>query len=317
MSSRLSGKHYWGVILGGGDGMRLRPLTRRLTGDDRPKQFCGLGGEETLLARTRRRVAQILPLERTLLVLTKAHEPYYSAALAAVPPSLMVVQPGNRGTLPAILWSLLRLSRLDQQAIAGFFPSDHHIADEEMFTEKLTTAFAAAETVSGIILLGAAATAPETEYGWIEPERTETGSKLPGVRRFWEKPSRAVAQTLLDRGCLWNTFVMVGRVDAFLELIRSAALRPYETFQTALARDETEPSPEAMTAIYDRMVTADFSKRVLSEVAEKLSVLSLGDIGWDDLGDPDRVSAMMSQSAGRKPAGFVRAPEVDSDAVAG
>jgi len=170
-------------------------------------------------------VAQILPPDRTLLVMTKAHEPYYAAALAAVPPRLMVVQPGNRGTLPAILWSLLRLSRLDPHDIAGSFPSDHYIADEEMFTEKVTSAFVAAETVSGVILLGAAATVPETEYGWIEAEPMETGSRLPGVRRFWEKPSRAVAQMLLDRGCLWNTFVMVGRVDTFLELIRSAAPR--------------------------------------------------------------------------------------------
>lgn len=152
----LDRKHNWGVILGGGDGMRLRPLTRLLTGDDRPKQFCRLGGEETLLALTRRRVARALALDRTLLVMTKAHAPYYAAELAAVPPRLMVVQPDNRGTLPAILWSLLSLARLDEQAIAGFFPSDHYVADEETFTEKVTAAFAAAEDASGVILLGAA-----------------------------------------------------------------------------------------------------------------------------------------------------------------
>ena len=122
---------------------------------------------------------------------------------------------------------------------------------------------------------------------------------------------------LLDRGCLWNTFVMVGRVDAFLESIRSAAPRLYETFQKAIPQDETEPSTEAMAAVYDRMETADFSKRILSAGAEKLSVLSLGDVGWDDLGDPGRVSAMMSQALERKPAGFVRAADVASAAVTG
>jgi len=72
-----------------------------------------------------------------------------------------------------------------------------------------------------------------------------------------------------------------------------------------------------MAAVYDRMETADFSKRVLSEAAEKLSVLSLGDVGWGDLGDPGRVSALMSQATGRKPAGFVSAADVVSAAVAG
>lgn len=110
---------------------------------------------------------------------------------------------------------------------------------------------------------------------------------------------------------------MIGRVDAFLDLIRTAAPRLYETFRTAVARDGTEPSTEAMAAVYDRMETADFSKRVLSEAAEKLSVLSLGDLGWDDLGDPGRVSAMMSRALGRKPAGFVAAPGAASHAIAG
>lgn len=310
-------QRHWAIILGGGDGMRLRPLTRMLTGDDRPKQFCRLGGEETLLAATRKRVARALAPDRTLLVLAKAHAPFYSAALAEVPSHLMLVQPGNRGTLPAILWSLLSLLRLDPRAIVGFFPSDHHFADEQMFMEKVRSAYAAAEGATGVILLGAAATAPEVEYGWIEPEERETGSRLPRVKRFWEKPCRAVAQTLLERGCLWNTFVMAGRVDAFLELIRSGAPRLYEIFQTAVARDKAELDPEAIADIYDRIVTADFSKQVLSASPEKLSVLNLGEVGWNDLGDPDRVGAVMSRAAGRKPAGLAASADMSATAAAG
>src|SRR5713226_8527611 len=126
MQSSLNHKHRWGVILSGGDGIRLRPLTRLLTGDDRPKQFCRLLGEKTLLAETRHRVAQTVRPDRTLFVLTRSHEPFYAAELAEVPPTQMVVQPSNRGTLPAILWSLTHLVRLDQRAAVAFFPSDHH-----------------------------------------------------------------------------------------------------------------------------------------------------------------------------------------------
>ena len=65
---------HWGVILAGGDGVRLRSMTRSIAGDDRPKQFCALVGDETLLTETRRRAALAVPAHRTLVVVNRAHE---------------------------------------------------------------------------------------------------------------------------------------------------------------------------------------------------------------------------------------------------
>ena len=97
----------WAIILAGGEGVRLRPLTRRISGDERPKQFCPLLDGETLLDWTRRRVALITEPERTLLLLTRHHEAFYAplragANLAANPsPSMtwpkVLHHPRNRG----------------------------------------------------------------------------------------------------------------------------------------------------------------------------------------------------------------------------
>jgi mannose-1-phosphate guanylyltransferase len=64
------------LIWAGGDGTRLLPLTRSITGDDRPKQFCTVIGSETLLQQTQRRVSKLIPAWRTMLVLTAKHEPF-------------------------------------------------------------------------------------------------------------------------------------------------------------------------------------------------------------------------------------------------
>ena len=129
MPSNRNLQHRWGVILAGGSGTRLRPLTRRISGDDRPKQFCPLVGGMTLLARTRVRIAREISPARTLLVLTREHESFYLPEIAGLDPDQVIEQPDNRGTLPAILWSLLRAARLDEQATLAFFPSDHHFYD--------------------------------------------------------------------------------------------------------------------------------------------------------------------------------------------
>src|SRR5258708_33792003 len=74
----------WAVILAGGEGERLRPLTRLIAGDERPKQFCSFLGGETLLEQTRRRVAFAGPPSQTLIVVNEAHEPFYTSPLTDV-----------------------------------------------------------------------------------------------------------------------------------------------------------------------------------------------------------------------------------------
>src|SRR5437773_12430983 len=95
---------YSAVVLAGGDGTRLRSLTRQLAGDDRPKQFCSLLGAETLLGATRSRARRLIAPERLFTVVTRRHESFYRPELADTAPNTVVVQPESRGTAPAILY---------------------------------------------------------------------------------------------------------------------------------------------------------------------------------------------------------------------
>ena len=305
-------EHQWSVILAGGEGVRLRSLTRLISGDDRPKQFCPLIGGLTLLAHTRQRIAPSIAPDHTLFVLLNSHECFYAEELRDVPSTQTLVQPCDRGTLPAILLSLLQIVELDEQAVVAFFPSDHYYSDEKKFMAGVKLAFGLAETSpETVILLGAVATHAEVGYGWLEAEAalsTHSCRGLLRVKGFWEKPSRHVAQNLLERGCIWNTFVMVGRAEAFLEMIRSTQPELYQVCESLLRQHEPAMRPEIVKTIYDRLPTTDFSRSVLCASPEKLGVLNLGDVGWSDLGDPERVLRMWSETGASGETGFAVPP---------
>lgn len=280
--------HRWAIVLAGGDGVRLRQLTRLICGDDRPKQFCPLLGESTLLDQARQRAEKTIRPEQIVFALTKAHEDYYLRDLAQHL-CHRIVQPGNRGTAPPILYSLLHIAQIDQDAIIAILPCDHYYSDETAFTQALESAFQIARTHSqSVVLLGAQPNAPEVEYGWIEVGAAVRG-ELFEVRAFHEKPPRLTAEQLFESGALWNTFVMVGHVKAFLQMAWTATPGLLEVFQPAVRTAHRNGETTIPDSLYDWISPSDFSRHILSPAASCLVALRLENLEWHDLGDPDRV----------------------------
>ncbi len=119
---------------------------------------------------------------------------------------------------------LMRLAVKNPDATVAFFPSDHYFSDDIALMNQVERAFQTVEMQpKSIILLGIEPEKPETSYGWIEPMESmfsNVANAVCQVKRFWEKPSFESAQHLLRKGCLWNSFVMIGKVSMFLEVIK-------------------------------------------------------------------------------------------------
>jgi len=297
MKSSTNAEQYrpdaWAILLAGGDGTRLQSLTRKITGDLRPKQFCRLFGDRSLLGHTRRRLRPIFSDDRTVFVVTRDHETFYMEELADAKASRVLTQPANRGTGVAIIVALLRISQVDADAVVAVFPSDHYFADEAAFAATVRSSLAAAaKYTESVILIGAEPQWPEVGYGWIEPAGLFANSSHPPLLRvngFWEKPPLATACELMKRGGLWNTFVTVGRASAFLEMLRSTIPDAMVKIADALARDDLDDA-------YLDLDPIDFSMAVLSRAPHRLLVIPDAASGWTDLGSPDRVIETLIES---------------------
>ena len=149
-----------------------------------------------------------------------------------------------------------------------------------------------------VTLLGITPSSPETEYGWIEPQRSILGSlprSITRVSRFWEKPNANVARSLMEQGCLWNSFVMVGGVDALLRMTREALPELFLAFARTVPMFGGAWERSAMCDLYRRIPDSNFSHKVLAERPNDLAVMRVGEVGWSDLGEPARVLATLAQ----------------------
>ncbi len=277
------------MVLAGGRGTRLASLVERVHADGRPKQFAVLVGDRSLLCQTLDRVALAVAPERTVVVATRSHGVFLDRELARRDSPKVLVQPVDRGTGAGILLPIHWIAWRDPTAVVAIFPSDHFIGNDARFMRHVGKVAAQVDRhPSRIALIGALPDSPESGYGWIEPgSEIEPGLRL--VRRFWEKPEPEEAQACMDRGCLWNTFVVVGTAAAIRDAGRRALPALHRALDGIRSFSGTSAEARAIDRAYAAVPTADFSRSILQAFPSLLAVSALPALPWSDWGTPDRV----------------------------
>jgi mannose-1-phosphate guanylyltransferase/mannose-6-phosphate isomerase len=205
----------YAVILAGGGGTRLWPLSRQA----RPKPFLNLLGDRTLLQATVDRLSPLIEPNDVFVVADGRYAPFVREQLPELPEPNLVLEPVGRNTAAAVALAAVTIDRLGDDVMC-VLPADHLVTDEAAFRGALEAAGARAAR-GDMVTLGIAPTGPETGFGYVlatgDPEPID-GLAAYRVERFVEKPSIERAAELIESGrASWNAGIFIWRRDVVLD----------------------------------------------------------------------------------------------------
>jgi mannose-1-phosphate guanylyltransferase len=290
----------------------MQPQIARWLGEDRPKQFCAFVGKRTMLEHTIDRAVSFCSAERVVTVISRGQRRYMDEIIGSRrrgSTGILVEQPAARGTAAGVYGGLSYVVEREPDATVVVLPSDHFVYPEPEFLRFLDVAAEAADLWNDrVILLAARPTGPETDYGWIETgaprclsSRGGSSARFYEAAGFHEKPDALTAQLLWNRGGMWNTMVMVGKVrtlNVFGWRALPEMMGQFETLRQVLRAvwaERVSPDHEeyALTHVYGSLREADFCRDVLQYTVTHTLVLPMDGVHWSDWGRPERLLATM------------------------
>ncbi|KTC37729.1 mannose-1-phosphate guanylyltransferase, partial [Pseudomonas sp. ABAC21] len=269
------------VILSGGSGSRLWPLSRKQF----PKQFLALTGEHTLFQQTLERLV-FEGMDAPIVVCNKDHRFIVNEQLSArkLECQRILMEPFGRNTAPAVALTAMMLVNEGRDDLMLVLPADHVIDDQKALQRALALATVAAER-GEMVLFGVPATRPETGYGYI---KSANDSLLPeGVSRveqFVEKPNeKRAVEFVKSGGYFWNSGMFLFRASRFLEELKKHDPDIYDTCLLTLERSEQT----ADTVTFDEATFAccpdNSIDYAVMEKTQRACVVPLS-AGWSDVG---------------------------------
>ena len=208
----------YAVVLAGGSGTRLWPLSRA----GHPKFLHPLTGtSSTLLQATAERLDGLATADTTMVVTGVAHAAAVARQLPDLPDDNILVEPAPRDSCAAIGLAAAIIAERAPTALMGSFASDHLVADVAAF-QSVVRAAAVGAQAGKLMTIGITPTRAETGYGYLKCGAVTAGSQIRAVEEFAEKPDAERAEAYVrSRGYLWNASMFLWRVDVFLaELAR-------------------------------------------------------------------------------------------------
>jgi mannose-1-phosphate guanylyltransferase len=275
-------KNYYCVIMAGGIGSRLWPMSKT----SNPKQFHDvLGAGRTLLQQTWDRFMGVCPKENIIVVTNDQYAKLVQEQLPEITESQILKEPDRRNTAPCIAYACFHIEAINPDAQIVIASSDHLILKDDAFKGTILLALEQAEKKDCLITLGIKPSRPDTGYGYIQfDDANDTISPaIKKVKTFTEKPNIELAQQFIESGdFFWNSGIFIWSLKSILKALEKHMPHTNGLFSEGRGIYHTPQEEEFIRKVYTQCknISIDFG---VMEKAKNVYVL-LSDFGWSDLG---------------------------------
>jgi mannose-1-phosphate guanylyltransferase/mannose-6-phosphate isomerase len=268
-------RNVYAVLLAGGTGTRLWPVSRELY----PKQLVKFIGDDSLVQSTIKRLSPVLDPQYVRVVCGEQHFHEISRHLDEIgiaSEGKVIREPSGRNTAPAILLAAFHIHHTVEDGVLCIFPADHVIGDLESFHERLEAGIRLADQ-GYLVTFGIKPNYPETGYGYIEGGDNVSSSAVK-VKRFVEKPDLQTAEKYIKAGnFFWNSGMFAFKASVILEEFKAYQPQLLALMQNIFSADRTLAKED-----YDQLENISIDYAIM-EKTDKCVVLP-SDFGWSDIG---------------------------------
>jgi len=287
----MMNEHFYAVIMAGGGGTRLWPISRR----SKPKQLLRLFKNQSLFQISVNRLKDLFPPENIFVVTVEEQAQALMEQCPEIPATNFLLEPMPRGTASVVGLAAVAIAEIDPDAVMAVLTADHFIRDEVKFREMLVSAYSVASQ-GYLVTLGIQPTYPATGYGYIQRGQllgNFRGYESYEALQFKEKPDLEEAVRLYESGeYVWNSGMFFWRVERILQEFAEQMTDFYSRLVEIRKHWNTEDRAGTIRALWPdiRPQTIDYG---VMEAAPKVAVIPAVDLGWSDVGSWDSLFELL------------------------
>ncbi|MCL4477997.1 MAG: mannose-1-phosphate guanylyltransferase [Deltaproteobacteria bacterium] len=279
----------YGVIIAGGQGKRLWPLSRI----SKPKPTLAIGRDKPLIRQVMERLENVTERKNVFVVTNEeVFAPIYDAVkeLSVVN---VITEPISRNTAAAIGLAAIHITEREQNPVMIVMPADHYIEDDNKLSLLLKAAIDACEKINGVVIFGVKPASPSTNYGYIEKGETSSLKDTPGlyrVRRFTEKPDMQLAEQFIKEGYLWNAGIFVAKADIMLAAIKKYMPELSDALNRIKKQLKGPYERKTIKEEYIKLQDLSIDKGIIEKL-DNVYVIEMN-TGWADLGSFEQLAGI-------------------------